>query len=145
MTYENYVKGKLVAFVVKEAFDGGSNEAMLAVAQVLANRVSEGWQGGDWLRVINTAQEFSGTRREEEMQPEPRDVTFRDLLRRIDDVYHGTEDDGNVNVEADQGKRKSMYYAWATNINVDWFKENILKDHENHPRLAQVGGLVFFG
>ena len=45
MTYESYVKGKLVDFVSGEAYHHGGSETMLAVAQVLANRVAAGWQG----------------------------------------------------------------------------------------------------
>ena len=90
MTYESYVKGKLADFVVQEAYHHGGTDTMLAVAQVLANRVAAGWQGGDWLRVIHTASEFRGTVTPITLEPNPRDGGFRDLLRRIDDVYYGT-------------------------------------------------------
>ena len=115
---------------------------MLAVAQVLANRVSAGWQGGDWLRVIQSAGEFRGTIYTEQPRPDPRDGSFRDLLRRVDDVYYGTADDSNVNNEQGQ---KSLYYAELHNLNCDWFQENILTDPESHPRLATVGQMTFFG
>lgn len=140
MTYESYIKARLADFVVSEAFNSGGVEAMLAVAQVLANRVSAGWQGGDWLRVILTAPDYRGT-----VQPDspadPKDGNFRELIRRIDDVYHGTADDANVN--NDSGK--SLYYAELHNINRDWFTDHITSDLESHPRLASVGQLTFFG
>ena len=137
MTFENYIKARLLDFIVAEAFDA---EAMLAVAQVLANRVNAGWQGGDWERVIRTAPDFRGT-----IQPpgpiDPKDGNFRDVMRRIDDVYYGTADDTNVN--NDSGK--SLYYAELHNINRAWFRDHILCDLESHPRLASVGQLTFFG
>jgi hypothetical protein len=140
VTYESYIKAQLVDFVVGEAFNSGGVEPMLAVAQVLANRVNAGWQGGDWLRVIQTAPVYRGT-----VQPEgpfdPKDGNFRELIRRVDDVYHGTADDANVN--NDSGK--SLYYAELHNINRDWFTDHILSDVESHPRLASVGQLTFFG
>ena len=142
MTYESYVKAKLVDFVSAEAYHHGGSDAMLAVAQVLANRVAAGWQGGDWLRVIETAPEYRGSVAESVMHPDPRDGGFRDLLRRIDDVYHGTADDSNVNNELGQ---KSLYYAELHNVNREWFGENILGDLESHPRLATVGHMTFFG
>ena len=40
MTYESYIKGKLVDFALGEAYHQGGYESMLAVAQVLANRVN---------------------------------------------------------------------------------------------------------
>lgn len=141
MTYESYIKARLVDFIVTEGFNSGGVESMLAVAQVLANRVNAGWQGGDWLRVIHTAPEYRGT-----VQPSPtlidtRDGNFRELIRRVDDVYHGIGDDANVN--NDSGK--SLYYAELHNINREWFTEHILNDLESHPRLASVGQLTFFG
>jgi hypothetical protein len=140
MTYESYIKARLVDFMVSEAYNSGGIEPMMAVAQVLANRVKAGWQGGDWYRVIKTAQNYSGT-----IQPQtdvdPKDGNFRELLRRVDDVYHGTADDTNVNNESGS----SLYYAELHNINRDWFTEHITSDQESHPRLATVGQLTFFG
>jgi hypothetical protein len=144
MTYENYIKGKLVDFVVAEAYSCGGVEPMLAVAQVLANRVTAGWQGGDWLRVIHTAADYRGTI-QLESAVDPRDGNFRELLRRIDEVYHGIADDSAVNHETQNGKQKSLYYAELHNINREWFTEHITDDHSNHPRLATVGQLTFFG
>jgi hypothetical protein len=115
---------------------------MLAVAQVLSNRVQAGWMGGDWLRVIAGAPEYRGT-----VQPpnreavDPRDGNFRELMRRIDDVYYGTAADDNVNNESG----KSLYYAELHNVTREWFTEHILGDLETHPRIATVGQLTFFG
>jgi hypothetical protein len=140
MTYESYIKARLVDFMVSEAFNSGGVEPMLAVGQVLANRVKAGWQGGDWYRVIKTARNYCGT-----IQPDtdvdPKDGSFRELLRRVDDVYHGTADDTNVN----NGSGNSLYYAEMHNINREWFTEHITSDLESHPRLATVGQLTFFG
>jgi hypothetical protein len=140
MTYENYIKARLVDFVVIEGFNSGGVESMLAVAQVLANRVTAGWQGGDWLKVINTAPDYCGT-----IQPhntiDPKDGNFRELIRRVDDVYHGIADDTNVNNESG----KSLYYAELHNINREWFTQHITEELESHPRIASVGQLTFFG
>jgi hypothetical protein len=142
MTYENFIKAKLVIFIVDEAYHEGGYEPMLAVAQVLANRVNAGWGGGDWLKVIETARQYTGTVWTNPPQIDPHDGGFRELLRRIDDVYHGTADASNVN--NDQGQ-KSLYYAELHNLNREWFRENILNDLEAHPRLATVGQMTFFG
>lgn len=142
MTFESYIKARLLDFVIGEAYASGGLEPMLAVAQVIKNRVDAGWQGSDWVRVIETAPEYRGT-----VQPEahshidPRDGTFRELMRRIDEVYYGTAEDDNIN--NDSGK--SLYYAELHNINREWFSEYILSDLESHPRLAVVGQLTFFG
>ena len=144
MTYENYIKGKIVDFVAEEAYTSGGVEPMLAVAQVLANRVAAGWQGGDWLRVIRTAADHRGTI-QPPLQVDPRDGNFRELLRRIDEIYHGIADDSAVNVETEEGKQRSLFYAELHNINREWFIEHITDEPSSHPRLATVGQLTFFG
>lgn len=141
MTYENYIKAKLVDFVVAEAYNCGGVETMLAVAQVIANRVHAGWQGGDWLRVIEAGDHYRGTEQNPVMGLDPRDGNFRELLRRIDDVYHGTADDSNVNNDSGE----SLFYAELHNINRPWFTETILENLDSHPRLASVGLMTFFG
>ena len=142
MTFESYVKSRLMDFVIEEAYANGGVEPMLAVAQVLANRVKAGWRGGDWLHVIDSAPEYRGTIPPQNyMGLDPRDGSFRELMRRIDDVYHGVADDTNVNNESG----KSLYYAELHNINREWFSEHILSDTESHPLLAKVGDLTFIG
>ena len=142
MTFESYIKSRLMDFCIEEGYANGGVEAMLAVAQVIANRVKAGWQGGDWLRVIVTAPEYRGTVQNKLLvRVDPRDGNFRELMRLIDDVYYGTADDSNVNLK--QGN--SLYYAELHNINRDWFTDHILNDPQSHPRLAKVGQLTFFG
>jgi hypothetical protein len=69
-----------------------------------------------------------------------REGSFRELLRKVDDIYHGIADDTNVNLE----EHKSLYYAELNNITNPWFQENILNDLDEHPRIATVGQLTFF-
>jgi hypothetical protein len=142
MTYESYIKGRLMDLVIEEAYASGGVIAMLAVAQVIYNRVQAGWQGGDWLRVITTAPDYRGTTPAPvSNRIDPRNGNFRELMRQIDDVYYGTADDTNVNTE----KGKSLYYVELHNVDRPWFQEQILQDQESHPRLAHVGQLTFFG
>jgi hypothetical protein len=143
VTYENFIKAKLVQYAVNEAYHHGGIQGMLAVAQVLANRVQAGW--GEWNEVIDTAPRYVGTIIEPPSKIDPRDVTFRRMLTMIDDIYHGTSDDTNVNVEDDRGKQYALYYAELNRIDRSWFLENISSQPDRHPRLATVGPLTFFG
>ena len=140
MTYENYIKAQLVRFCVNEAYHEGSSILVLAIAQVIKNRVDAGWHGGDWMKVIDTAPEYVGTIRENRPQIEPRDVLFRKILLGIDDVYYGTADDGDVNND----EYKSLYYAELHKVNRQWFLDNVVNDLESHPRIAKVGQFDFF-
>lgn len=145
MTFENFIKARLVSFVIDETFSDPSLNAQLAVAQCLANRVNAGWFGSDWLAVIDNAPDVVGTVYAGRTPIKPRDATFRELLRRIDDVYYGT----NENVLASESLDGDeifhpLYYCEAHNLNRQWFKENILSDPEAHHMLAKVGSLSFF-
>lgn len=145
MTFENFIKGKLVSFVIEEGYRYGGIDTMLAIAQVIRNRVEAGWSGGDWLRVIQTAPEYAGTVHPPQPFIEPRDLMFRRLLAEIDNVYYGTGDDSAVNVEAENGMAVSLYYCELHNLNRDWFRQNVTANLEEHPRIAQVSQLTFFG
>lgn len=138
MTYENYIKGQLVRFCVNEAYHEGSSVLVLAIAQVLKNRVDAGW--GEWIQVIENAPNYVGTIQPHRPKVEPHEVLFRKILLGIDDIYYGIADDGDVNND----EYKSLYYAELHNINRKWFIDNITSDLENHPRVAKVGQFDFF-
>jgi hypothetical protein len=145
MTYENYIKGRLVDFAVDEAYHYGGTDCMLAVAQVIANRVKAGW--GEWKKVLDTAPNYVGTTVREWGQSsaiDPKDLTFRRMLTMIDDVYQGTSDDSNVNLADDRGPLTALYYADLSNIDRKWFLDNVTQNLDRHPRLATVGPLSFF-
>ena len=142
MTYENYIKARLVDYAVNEAYHHGGIEGMCAVAQIIANRVKAGW--GEWKQVIDNAPNYIGT-----IVPapkfEPRDIAFRRMLSMVDEIYQGTSDDTNVSIEDDRGKIVGLYYAELNNINRDWFIKNVVTHIDRHPRIATVGPMTIFG
>ncbi len=141
MTYENYIKGRLLDYSVDEAYHYGGTDCMLAVAQVIANRVKAGW--GEWKLVLDTAPNYVGTFAISNTV-DPKDLTFRRMLSMIDDVYQGTADDSNVNIEDDRGRLPALYYADLSKIDRKWFIDNVTQNLDRHPRLATVGPLSFF-
>ena len=129
-------------YVAKEALDEGF-EGMCGVAQVLANRVQEGW--GEWNVVLDKADSVVGALKVD-YPIDPRNATFRRMLTAIDDIYHGVANDDNVNIfnPFDQQKQVSLYYCNPLNCPLEWFRTNILADEPNHHRLASIGSLIFF-
>lgn len=140
MTYENFIKAKLVQLAAREAYHHGGTNGMCAVAQVIYNRVQAGW--GEWLAVIDSADRYTGTVTEG-VKFDPKDMTFRRMLVLIDDIYYGTAE-SHVNIDTERGIAKSLYYANLNDLNRPWFRENILSDRDAHPVLATVGPLSFF-
>ncbi len=141
MTYENFIKARLVQFAAGEAFHHGGTNGMCAVAQVIYNRVQGGW--GEWMHVIDTADKYAGTVADP-VKLDPKDMTFRRMLGLIDDIYYGIADDSLVNIPSEQGDLKALYYADLTELNRPWFRENILGNRDAHPCIATVGPLSFF-
>jgi hypothetical protein len=144
MTFENFIKGKLAAFAAEEGMRYGGTDCALAVAQVIANRVEQGWQGGDWIKVIEDAPKYRGTLHSDPYVPDLRSVVFRQILNGVEDIYHRTADDSNVNLHDDRGKIVALYYCELHNVNLPWFREHILEQLESHPRIAKVGELTMF-
>jgi hypothetical protein len=142
MTYENYIKGRLVEFAVQEAYLYGGTACMCAVAQVIANRVSAGW--GEWKNVLDTTAKYTGNVHVLTPSFEPRDITFRHMLSLVDDIYLGTADDTNVNVSDDRGTLTALYYADLASPLSDWFRVTVSNHIDKHPRIATVGPLTFF-
>lgn len=140
MTYENYIKARLVTLAVDSAYHMGGSAPMLAVAQVIANRVKAGWCGGDWLKVIESAADFAGNETEPQAI-DPHNGSFRDFLRRVDDIYFGTAEDDNVNTPTGE---ISLYYTEMGRPTREWFERTILKEQDAHPRIAKVGLMNFF-
>jgi hypothetical protein len=142
MTYENFIKGRIVQFAVNEAWCYGGVDCMCAVAQVIANRVKAGW--GEWNKVIDDAPQHAGTDLDEMPVLDHRDAMFRQMLAAVDGIYHGTAED-LVSIEDDRGFTPALYYADLNQLNRAWFRENITGKIAEHPRLATVGQLTFFG
>jgi hypothetical protein len=139
MTYENYIKASLTTFAAKEGLRYGSTDCPLAIAQAIANRIAQGWQGGDWLKVIEDADRVRGTVYKEPYEIEYRGHAFRQLLTAIEDVYHGVAE-SNINVDGTPG----LYYCELHNVTSPWFYKNIIERPDDHPRIAKVGELTFF-
>lgn len=135
MTNENFIKAQLAALAHREGHEHGGTNNMLAVAFVMRNRQRAGWRGGEWLGIIHTAEEVA-SRISEVSAPDLRDINFRILLQQIDDVYSG--------MAADKITEGALYYAELNRIESTWFRKHILDDLEHHPRVANVGNVVFF-
>ena len=145
MTFENFIKSRLIMFAVGETVNDPSLATRLAVVQCLANRVAAGWFGGDWMQVIDNAPDVVGTTYPENPTINSRDPNFREMLRRVDDVYYGTAESA-ISVESFDGDEvhHPLYYCEAHNVNREWFKKHVLSDPETHRMAAQVGSLTFF-
>jgi hypothetical protein len=133
---DTLIKGRMALYCIDEAYHLGGVDNMLAVAFVLRNRVAAGWQGGDWMAVLDQADEVAGKKREIARGVDLRDGSIRQFLSAVDDIYIGSKADDLTN--------EALFYAELHTLTNDWFRENVVRKPENHPRVATVGMTAFF-
>lgn len=136
MNADTFIKGRLAAYCIDEAYHLGGVDNMFAVAFVLRNRMEAGWQGSDWMRVIEHAPTIAACSYGKAEGIDLRDSTLKQFLNAIDDVYSGNKPDNLTN--------GALFYAELHNLTNEWFRENVVRKPENHPRVATVGLTAFF-
>ena len=142
MSPENFVKAQIAAYAYNEAAHCGGHDAMVAVACVLRNRVKAGWFGGDWMEVLNHAEEAAPLTSTIAPTIALSNSSFRRLLEEVDDIFLG--------MYTDTMTEGGLYYFDVLHAQTGrdirpWFKQKILQDQANHPRKAQVGMLLILG
>lgn len=154
MVAESLEKAALFLFAWREAGHLGEN-AMMGVAFCVFNRVRAYWDNGDWLKVIEHANQQSYTLKPQRLDyPDLRDPIVRRFLARIDSIYDGTTPDTYASVLPMDGSspdglkwgdiRRGKYWATTDGIDNPWFLEKIRRDPSNHPRTSTGTGFDFF-
>jgi hypothetical protein len=137
MNADTYIKGQIAAYCIREGFDQGGVDNMLAIAFVLRNRVAAGWFGGDWMAVLETADNCRGTEKSLARGLNLREGSIKQFLQQVDDIYSGAA--------ADELTEGALFYAELHHITRPEFVEDIVRNPESHPRVATVGLVAFFG
>jgi hypothetical protein len=137
MNADTFIKAKLADFCIEERWMQGDAVDMESIAFVIRNRVQAGWAGGDWVRVLEKSIDLRGNvpARVAGLDLQRQDI--RDFLSAIDSIYDGSAEDGSTN--------GALYYCNLHNLTNLWLRDNIVRDHQNHPRVATVGTTAFFG
>lgn len=139
MTATQIEQGQLALFCWREASDYGGTDCMMAVAMALKNRQREGWHYGEWLRIIQDAENGVMAYRKEQARhgqfPDLRDPIFNKFLARIPAIYDGTTPDDFT----DGG----LYWANLTDVQSKEFLEKIIRG-KDYAKCATVSPLNFF-
>lgn len=138
MVPSDYVKSQIATLMFNESHDD-LIIGMTAAGLVLRNRVQAGWEGGNWLKLIETFDKYH-------FYPdavEPRvmklgnpygDDLFRRILAIAEVIFDGREKDITCG---------ALYYGRLDRCSED-FKRKIVRQPEAHPRIATVGLKQFF-
>lgn len=165
MNITDYVVSQLATFAWREGkrLSPGSRDAMLGIAQVIRNRVRQGWEGGDWLKLLQKAPNFSASLTEEHDNvslPDINDGDFRWLIQQVEQLYSGFAPDTTSGASTrDLGASRydavhkaapidvpkgALFYCDLNKITKPWFMEKIVREKEQHPRTMDCYPITFF-
>jgi hypothetical protein len=163
VTLNDIQRAELALFSARAAGAGASLEQMKAVAYCVRNRVKQGWHDGQWLTVMEHAEEAAANLPGPRVVLEPSNRALQRLIADVDDIYYGSGRQGAGNREQGTGSRiltaqsfapygggleealeKSCYWAWVNQPFTSWFREHILDEPNGHPMRAQMGLMAFY-
>ena len=164
MTLNDLQRAALALFAVRAAGQGGSLEQMKAIAYCIRNRVKAGWFDGQWVTVIEHAEESAANLSNGAHFLDLNNRALQRLVADIDDIYYGGRgQDVSFGGRVEQGKApmpaqrytaeggdlegslgKSCYWCWINQPFTPWFQTNILDDPDNHNCRVQMGLMAFF-
>ena len=133
MNLDTFTRAKIAEFAIDEGARYGGVNNMLAVAQVLRNRVFKGW--GDWLEVAQSAPAKRATIYPPDI-PNIRTGNVRVFLNRLDELY-------TSEISEDLTGGALFYIDPAFPIQA-WFQKEVLGNPDDHARTAHIGPVWFF-
>lgn len=138
MNIATFEKAMLTEFAYRDARATGSLACMKAICYVIRNRVKAGW-ADTWLAAIESHPKVEGNIMDGWAELDPQDRLLQLLARDVDDIYMGVSEDDTKRVVQD-----ALFYQFIDRPPSPVFVKNILRDPQNHPRIAQVGPIAFF-
>lgn len=157
MTLNDVQRAALVLFAARAAGRQGSLEQMKAIAYCIRNRVRAGWFDGQWLTVMENAEDAAGNAPSERVLLDPNNRSLQRLVADVDDIYYGGRDGQRATQSKPAAQRfapeggdledaigKSCYWCKINEPIRPWFKQHIIGQPEEHPNRATMGLMQFF-
>lgn len=132
---DDLIKSQLVltAWRFSQKYGMGHVGAQLIMC-ALANRVRAGW--GTWLQVIEGIPEYMADGEVPPLKyPGIWEGGFVKLLNAVDGIFDGAADDM---------AKGALYWGDTRFIERGWFKERIVDEKDNHPKVADFNSLTFW-
>jgi hypothetical protein len=159
VTFNDLQRGALALYAARAAGRGGSLEQMKAIAYCVRNRVKSGWFDGQWLTIIEHAEEADGNVSAARILLDPNNRVLQRLVSDIDDIYYGArvegsrEQQGKIAIaqrfspqggDLEDAVGKSCYWCMVNEPIRPWFKQHIIDRPEEHPNRSNMGLMAFF-
>jgi hypothetical protein len=149
MTLNDIQRAHLALFAAREAGASGCFDQMKAIALCIRNRVRQGWYDGDWIDVIEHADEVAGNPPGPRVYIDLRNRDFQILIREIDEIFFGRQDWDKYPSRLpmpgmEESIGKATYWAFINQPYTPWFRENVLSCPKDHAPKANMGLIMFY-
>ena len=131
---DDFLKGQIVLEAWRQMYEQGGHLACVLVMGVLACRVRKGW--GNWLEVLASLPKHSALKDQPNRDKFPPiwEPQFVRLLHEVEPVFDGTSDPA----------KGALYWCDTRYIETDFFKDKILSNKDDHPRVVEMNSLALF-
>lgn len=144
MNFATFERAQVAAYAYRIARRSGSLDCIRAVCYVFRNRLKAGWGDGTWTWLIENAKECDGNAQPPTFavpmsELDPQDRLLQLIVRDIDDIYLGNSDDDTKAVVQD-----ALYFQFVDLPPNPWFVDNVVRMHDEHPRIGQIGMIALY-
>lgn len=148
MTLNDIQRAQLAVYAARAAGQDGALEQMKAIAICLRNRVRQGWHDGDWLKVIDHADDVAGNAPGPRVFLDSENRSFQVMIRDIDEIYFNRRDWAKAPSHAampslDEAIGKCCYWVFLDRPITKWFTERVIK-HPDHKQGGTMGTMMFY-
>jgi hypothetical protein len=130
---DDYIKSHLVTYAWRYGREYGGPKPAQMVMCAVANRVKCGQ--GSWLEVIANIPKYAAEYSQPEGFPSIWDQTLVRLLHEVESIYDSSGKDLTDG---------ALFWCDLRRVETDWFRNTILGNPQQHPRIADMGPLTFF-
>ncbi len=129
---DDYQKAQLVTIGWRHGKEYGGHLSACLIMSVLANRVRVGW--GNWLEVLDRIPTFSAELEMPTGTPSIWEANFVRLLHEVEAIFDGSQD----------YSKGALYWCDTRRIETPFFRDKILGNLEEHPRVLEMNTLALF-
>ena len=149
MTLNDIQRAELACFAARAAGPDGCLEQMHAIAYCIRNRVRQGWHEGEWLQVLEHADEAAGNVAGPRVILDANNRSFQRLIQDVDEIYFSRRDyhkdpSGEAMPALEEAIGNACYWAFINQPFTKWFREAIIGDARNHPQKTNMGTMFFY-
>lgn len=129
---DDYLRAQLVTAGFLWGREYGGHLGSCMIMSCLANRVKLGW--GNWIEVIDRIPNYAAQFEMPTGSPTVWDPAFVRLLHEVEGIFDGSVDYA----------KEAVYWCDTRRVETPFFKNKIIGQPEDHPRVGEMNTLALF-